>query len=345
MSTAPQVPRDGASREAPAPEGASRAAATPDAPAAANDGAASPGGTAEGFTEGADGTRIHYSVVGQGGPTLLCCDGIGCDGFAWKYVVRDFAKTHRIVRWHYRGHGRSGIPEDRSRVGFDDISDDLQAVLRATSTRQAIFLGHSMGVQVALEQCRREPARVLGLVLLCGSHGQPLDTFHETAVLKAAVPAMTKAAERWPEASRMLWRLFAGGEAAYQVATRLEVNGKLVRREDFAPYFQHLSKMDPRLFLNMLLHAGAHSAYDSLPEVKVPTLIVAGTHDTFTPYWLSEQMRDRIPGAEMLTVPGGTHVAPIEQPELIGLRLERFLSRIGTGSQPQKSGALRDASR
>src|SRR5579859_7415829 len=88
-----------------------------------------------GFAEGADGTRIHYSAVGSASkarPTLVCCDGIGCDGFAWKYVVRDFAATHRIVRWHYRGHGRSGIPEDRSHVGFDDISGDLAAVLRAT---------------------------------------------------------------------------------------------------------------------------------------------------------------------------------------------------------------------
>ena len=46
----------------------------------------------------------------------MCENGIGCDGFAWKYLVRDFAARHRIVRWHYRGHGRSGIPEDRSRV-------------------------------------------------------------------------------------------------------------------------------------------------------------------------------------------------------------------------------------
>ena len=83
----------------------------------------------EGYAEGRDGTRIFWSAVGQGGPALVCCDGIGCDGFAWKYLVRDFAATNRIVRWHYRGHGRSGVPKDRTRVSFDDISSDLQAVL------------------------------------------------------------------------------------------------------------------------------------------------------------------------------------------------------------------------
>jgi hypothetical protein len=48
----------------------------------------------------------------------------------------------------------------------------------------------------------------------------------------------------------------------------------------------------------------------------------------------------------MLTVPGGTHVAPIEQPELIGLRLERFLARIRTTRERRASpraAAPRDA--
>ena len=282
--------------------------------------------TDEGFTEGADGTRIHWSTVGQGGPTLVCNDGIGCDGFAWKYLVRDFARSHRIVRWHYRGHGRSGIPQDRARIGFDDLCGDLEAVLAATRTTEpAVFLGHSMGVQVALEFHRRHRDRVSGLVLICGSHGLPLDTFHDSKALKTIFPALFAAAERWPDAMNLIWKLGSSGELAYQIATHLEVNGKLVHREDFTPYFTHLSGMDPRLFLGMLKHASEHTAWDHLPTVDVPTLIVAGTQDTFTPFWLSEEMHDRIPGSELLTVPGGTHVAPIEHPELIALRLEKWL--------------------
>ena len=169
---------------------------------------------------------------------------------------------------------------------------------------------------------------MLGLALICGSHGLPLDTFHDSRMLKSVFPALITAAGKWPDATDFLWRLVVGGEWAYQLATHLEVNGKVVRREDFAPYFAHLSGMDPRLFLGMLKHASEHSALGHLPRVDVPTLIVAGTHDTFTPYWLSEEMHDRIPGAEMLTVPGGTHIAPLEQPELLTLRLEKWLAGI-----------------
>src|SRR6185436_10460863 len=203
--------------------------------------------------------------------------------------------------------------------GFDDISADLEAVLRATRTSRAVLLGHSMGVQVALEHHRRRPEQVLALVLICGSHGLPLDTFHDSKALKILLPAMISAAGKYPQAMNLIWRLAASGELAYQIATHFEVNGRLVRRDDFAPYFKHLAGMDPQLFLGMLRHASEHTAWDHLPQVEVPTLIVAGTEDTFTPFWLSEEMQARIPGAELLAVPGGTHVAPIEHPELITL--------------------------
>ena len=287
----------------------------------------------EGFAEGQDGTRIHFSVwtpppEAAPGPTLVLSDGIGCDGYAWKYLIRRFQRTHRIIHWHYRGHGRSSLPRDRARTTFNDLCSDLAAVLHATATPRAVLVGHSMGVQVCLEFHRRHPAQVVALVLMLGSHGLPLDTFHDSKVLRTVIPAMMTAANRFPDAMTLIWRLVSGGELAFQLATRLEVNGRLIRREDFMPYFDHLAGMDPRLFLSMLLHAGDHSAYDHLPKVDVPTLIVAGTEDTFTPYYLSEEMHDRIRGSEMLTVPGGTHAATIEQPELIELRLERFLARL-----------------
>ena len=72
---------------------------------------------------------------------------------------------------------------------------------------------------------------------------------------------------------------------------------------------------------------------DDLPiaEINVPVLVVAGEKDTFTPASLSESMVERIPGGELLMVHGGSHVAPIEQPELIGGRIKQFLERVAAG--------------
>jgi len=78
-------------------------------------------------------------------------------------------------------------------------------------------------------------------------------------------------------------------------------------------------------FVRMLRAAGEHTAEDLLPQIRVPTLIVAGEKDTFTPAHLARTMQKAIPGAELLMVPGGSHVVPIEQHKLVSERIVQFL--------------------
>lgn len=272
-----------------------------------------------------DGAELWYAQLGEGDPPLVMCDGLGCDGFAWKYLARQLAPRHRVLRWHYRGHGRSGVPHDLEHIGIDYAADDLASILDAVGIDKAVVLGHSMGVQVALEFHHRHPDRVLGLVPICGSYGNPLDTVHDDNKIKALVPMIRAAAEAFPALARAVTRTFMPAEITLQFALWTEVNRHLVRREDFQPYFMHLAKMDPLIFLRTLEAAADHTAWEHLGRIDVPTLIVAADHDRFTPLWLSQRMHRAIPGSEMLVVPSGTHTAIIELPELIGLRIERFV--------------------
>jgi pimeloyl-ACP methyl ester carboxylesterase len=114
-------------------------------------------------------------------------------------------------------------------------------------------------------------------------------------------------------------------EAALQFAMHAEVEGRLLTRRSFKPYFKHLASMDVSVFVGMLDKVRHHTVEDRLHEISAPTLIVAGQNDTFTPAWLSRRMVRLIPDSELLMVPLGSHVAPLEQPELIELRLTRFL--------------------
>jgi pimeloyl-ACP methyl ester carboxylesterase len=76
----------------------------------------------------------------------------------------------------------------------------------------------------------------------------------------------------------------------------------------------------------MLRAAGEYSADDFLPSIDVPTLVVAGTADKFTPFRLAEEMARSIPRADLVAVPNATHVAPLEQRELVGRRVLDFLT-------------------
>jgi len=115
---------------------------------------------------------------------------------------------------------------------------------------------------------------------------------------------------------------------AFEVATRLEINRELIQFEDFLPYLEGLARIDSRLFVAMLGEAGLHSADDLLSEVAVPTLVVAGERDGFTPPELSRKMAEAIPGSSLLEIESGSHTAPIERPDLVGAAVQDLLRRI-----------------
>ncbi len=281
----------------------------------------------QGFAVARDGTPLYYRVhEGASDATpILFCDGIGCDGYIWKYLEPELVRDRTVVHWHYRGHGRTPAPRNPERVTIADCADDVVSVLEAAQVERAVLMGHSMGVQVCLESWRRASDRVAGLVLLCGSYGMPLRTFKGSRALDDLFPLVRFAIHRVPRLVTAFWRNVVPTDLAYLIATRFEVNGALIRREDFFPYLEHISSVDVRLFIDMLAAAGRHSTREILPDITVPTLIIAGDRDSFTPLSLSEEMRAQIPGAELLVVQGGSHTTPIERPGLVTETVARFV--------------------
>jgi len=286
----------------------------------------------EGFAVARDGSAIFYRQAGSGDAMpIVFCDGIGCDGYVWKYLERELTDGRRIVHWHYRGHGRSPLPRDPRRIDIIDLADDLDVVMSATlGDEPAILVGHSMGVQVCLESYRRHRRRVAGLILMCGSYGTPLRTFKGQRTLEQVLPWVLGAVRMIPGAGSVLgevMRRTVPTEVAYQIATRFELNGELIRRDDFFPYLEHISRVDPKLFLEMLAAAGRHSAREILDTVEVPTLIVSGERDGFTPARLSDEMHRLIRDSELFVVEGGSHTAPIERPAEVTSRIADFLRK------------------
>lgn len=287
--------------------------------------------TRTGFAAGPDGTRVFWEASGPSQPEaapldVVLCDGIGCDGFAWKYLQPRLAERHHVVHWHYRGHGRSGLPVDPGRVDVPAHARDLLAVLDHLGIDAAVLVGHSMGTQVCLETYRLAPERVRALVLVCGSYGRVTATFHGSDVLRQVLPGILEAVEKHRGLARALWGRIPAG-LAYRLA-RLsgEVDVEALREEDFRWYLEHVASMEPSLFLQMLKLAGEHSAEDILASIDVPTLVVAAERDTFTPPELARHMAEAIPEAELLFLEGASHAAPVERETLIAERMERFFA-------------------
>ncbi|MBA3542451.1 MAG: alpha/beta hydrolase [Deltaproteobacteria bacterium] len=259
------------------------------------------------------------------------CDGIGCDGYVWRYLRRDLGERYGLHP-HYRGHGRTAAPRDPVRVTIEDLADDMACILDDALVDRAVLIGHSMGVQVALETYRRHPSRVAGLVLVCGAPSHPLKTFRGSAQLEDLLPVIQKWIHRVPGVINRLTRAMLPTRLAYEVASRLEIRRELVEPRDFMPYLEGMARIDTRLFVAMLSAAGQHSADLLLPEIAVPTLVVAGARDGFTPPERSRAMAEAIPDAELLEIPNASHTAPIERPNLVDWTIRDFLMRRIDGS-------------
>lgn len=284
----------------------------------------------ERFIEAEDGTRLFVEELGQGDPTIVLTDGIGCDGFAWRYLAPRLGERHRVVHWHFRGHGRSGPPANPERLSIEDLAGDLRRVLDELQVERPVIAAHSMGVQVALEYYRQQPDDVSALVLMCGTFGRITTTFHGTDLLDQMLPGLLRGARAFPGMARAIWGRVPAALAFRVACAGRELDRDRIREEDFERYWAHSGLMDPDVFLRMLQFAGAHDARGFLAEVHVPALVVAAERDTFTPMTLADEMARAMPNAELEVIEEASHAAPVEQPRRIAERLEEFLStRVG----------------
>src|SRR5436190_14015588 len=72
---------------------------------------------------------------------------------------------HRVVAYDARGHGASTGPEDPDAYDYDDLVDDLRAVLDDRGIDRAVLAGASMGAHTAVRLALDAPERVDGLVI------------------------------------------------------------------------------------------------------------------------------------------------------------------------------------
>lgn len=282
-----------------------------------------------GFFEAADGTRLYYEVEGEGPIDFVLCDGIGCDGFIWRYLKALLLERGRIIHLHMRGHGQSAPPVDPEAVGIDVLADDWRGLLDTLESKTAWVLGHSMGVQVALELAHRDGDRCQGLVLMCGAFENPIATFHDSTNFQKIFPALQTATRLGGVALRVAWRKLVALPLAFHFARMTELHPDRVRREDFKPYLDHLSRMDPKLFFDMLGGAARHSARPFLAQLDVPVLVIGGEDDRFTPGRLSTQMCELLPNGRAIIVAEGTHTVPIEDPMEVNLAVQELLDANG----------------
>lgn len=286
-----------------------------------------------------DGTPIAYTHRNPTGTKvpLLFASGWSCSDAYWgKVVPRLEASGHPCLIPDTRGHGRSGLPRAPGRgarnLTIDDVSmpriaRDLVAVLDDAKVRDAVVVGHSMGVQTALEVYRQIPDRVRALVLVAGTAENPAKTFYGTSIGDRTFPIGAALVRFLPELLAPVWATIGPASVGHFGARLAKAAGPKATKADLHPYLLHLRSVDPSVVVLMAAAMRAHSAVDLLPHIATPTLVVAAGADVFTPARCSEAIHHAVAGSELVTMADAGHTLPVEEPDALVAAIEDFLDR------------------
>lgn len=275
------------------------------------------------WTNDPDGTKT--------GPTVLLCNGLGTNPYAWPALV-DPDCTVRVVSWYHRGVGGSARPADPDRCGIEEFVEDGLSVMDHFGLDRPVLMGWSMGVNTMFELALRHPERVAGLFAVAGVPG---DTF-ATMLGPLRLPH-TVARALTVNATRVL-RL--AGPALSPVASRLPIGPQAVKAISHSGFM--LPVRDAELtalaisellstplgwYFHLALRTSEHARV-SLRNIRVPAAFVAGRWDILAGARDMASAAERIPGATFTEL-DGTHFIAMEQPEAVHQLLLDFLERIG----------------
>lgn len=284
--------------------------------------------TQNGFVESFDGTRIFFSKEGQGRP-LVFVYGLVCSSLHWTYQIEHFKKNYQAVWFDYRGHHHSEMPKDIKTLTIESMAADLAAILDHEQIEDAVFLGHSMGVNVVLELYRQQPQRFAGLVLANGTARSPLEHIFRNNLSLYAYEGLKRIHEFSPEGLKKFWKMQKNNPITRLLVQLGGFNPHLTPKEDIDLYVDQILEMDPLIFVEVVGQYQKHDCTSWLHTVKVPTLILAGEEDYVTPLEQQRLLHQLIPGSEFISIRHGSHCPQMDLPDLFNMNVQKFLDRLG----------------
>jgi pimeloyl-ACP methyl ester carboxylesterase len=284
-----------------------------------------------------DGTEIAYQAVGQG-RTILLCNGLGGSWEAWSHQIQYFRDRYRLLSWDYRGLYGSSLPADPNALRITDHARDGLHLLKEEGADRAAILGWSMGVQVGLEMFRAAPERVASLAMLNGVAGRPWDYVFNLNLVGRLLPPFLRGLRSMPRTIETVIGQATRIPDPGEWAKRIGLAARTLDEQVVGEMVAKLRALDMDTFIRLLERMGEHDGWDLLPLIDVPTLIIVGSRDVFTPRSAAERMARRTRGSEIMVLPGATHYAALEYPEMVNLRLEKFLRERGYEALPAGAG-------
>jgi pimeloyl-ACP methyl ester carboxylesterase/AraC-like DNA-binding protein len=252
-----------------------------------------------------DGTRLAFSMVGQGPPLVKAANWLNhiehdWKSPVWRHWLHEFTRGHTLIRYDERANGLSDW--DTPEISFEAFVDDLECVVDCAGVEKFDLLGISQGASVAIAYAVRHPEKVRRL-LICGGYaagwaarGDPEEVARREALLQL---------------TEVGWG--ADHPTYRQVFTSLYIPEGTPEQIDWWNEMQRVS-CSPANAVKLQRALSQIDVRDLLPRVTTPTLIFHSRHDQVVPFKAGEHLARHIPGATFVPLEGENHLLLEKEP-------------------------------
>lgn len=253
-----------------------------------------------------DHSTILWDTAGQGieakGVPMILIHALDMDHHFWRSIVPHLAKKGRVIAYDMRGHGGArGAPLITS---LDQLGDDLVDLMDRLEIPVADIYGSSFGGAVTQYAILRKPERFRSMALLATGAKAP-----QAELAARAVDAEQHGMDA--QVARSVTRWFHP-ETIAENPWEVRYARHCVRRarvEEWAAAWRAMSFLDVN---------------DRAAEVKQPVLVLSGTSDLSSTPEIMQATADVYPTSTFVSIEGGTHMMPMEDPEPVAAALAKF---------------------
>ena len=253
-----------------------------------------------------DGCRINVRDEGRpDGPAVIFSHAIGGSLAMWDGQVGPFGETYRVIRYDTRGHGKSDAPDGEHSI--DMLGRDAISIMDVLGVKTAHFVGLSQGGQTGMWLGAHAPDRIDKLVLSNTIAHIPardmLNGWIKTALSEGldsiAAPTMN------------MW---------------LGAKFKAAHPDTAAALIEAFRTMSPVGFAGSCAALRDSDRTADLPNIKAPTLVIAGLDDGPMGAGAAAALVAAIPGAKRADIADAAHLSPLENPEAFNKAVLEFLA-------------------
>jgi 3-oxoadipate enol-lactonase len=255
-----------------------------------------------------DGIDLSYYDSGSGEP-LVFLHSFGHTKAMWAPQLNYFLQQgYRVIAPDMRGYGESGYVAANYSIGT--FAEDVARLIRELGLQKPTVTGISMGGYTALGIQRRYP-NLLGALVLSNTKAEA-DSEEIKARRRSQIQVLKE--QGVPEFVRTS-------------ASRRLSPVTLKERPWVLDYVSMLNLTVSEEVLAATLQAMIDKEDDTtiLSAIKIPTLVIYGTDDTFIPKPAAPFMHEKISGSKLVAIEGTGHVSSLENPGRYNAALLDFL--------------------